>query len=349
MRVEGSIGSLRRLGLPLAAVALAGCEGPASTLDPAGPGSAPITAVWWAMFWGSMAILIAMIALVLYAVYAPPHRRARVSGAVFIVGGGIVFPLTVVTALLVFGIFSGHALLPLPTDRAVERVEVVAHQWWWEIHYPEAAEDDTAAAQERPPLYTANELHIPVGRPVDIHLTSTDVIHAFWVPRLGGKIDALPDRTNVLRIEADEPGVYHGQCAEFCGLQHARMMLRVVAHDEEAYGDWLDGLETLAGSLPREEAAPDEERFQHGRDAFAEFCAECHSLDPAERSPVAPNLGNVFERERLGAGAIDMEPDGLVRWIADHQSYKPGNRMPVFDHLDDDTVGAVADYLKTDR
>lgn len=149
------------------------------------------------------------------------HRR-------WIVGGGVVLPTLSTVLLLAFGIPIGHRMLPLPpADGEALRIEVTGHQWWWQVHYP-----DTTIRLE-------NEVHVPTGLPVDIHLTSADVIHSFWVPRLAGKLDAIPGRTNILRLVADQPGLYRGQCAEFCGLQHAHMQFTLHAHSPEDFAHWL--------------------------------------------------------------------------------------------------------------
>ena len=147
-------------------------------------------------------------------------------GRVWIISGGLVLPLVSITALLAVGIPIGHSMLPL--GEPALRVDITGHQWWWEVHYPEAD------------LALVDELHIPAGVPVDLHLTSADVIHAFWVPRLGGKLDLVPGHVNVLRLEADEPGEYRGVCAEFCGLNHSRMHITVIAHSAEDFSQWFE-------------------------------------------------------------------------------------------------------------
>ncbi|RZJ15878.1 MAG: cytochrome c oxidase subunit II [Haliea sp.] len=218
----------------LAAV-LAGCKasGPLSALDPAGPGATPVAHVWWVIFWCSVVIVIGMVWLALYATLRAPERRLQIAPRQLLVWGGLVLPGALLTALLVYGVRAGHALLPLPVAQAVFEVDVTAHQWWWEVSYPAAPGGMRHAV---------NEIHIPAGRPVDIRVRSADVIHSFWVPRLGGKIDAVPGRTNTIRLEADRPGTYLGQCAEFCGLSHAHMALTLQAHDEPSLQATLDRL-----------------------------------------------------------------------------------------------------------
>lgn len=219
------------------AASLAGCDsaGPLSALDPAGPGAAPITRVWWVMFWGSMVLTAGLTTLGLLAALrrrrgpAPEEGEAR--GRRWLVGGGLVLPGVVIAALLWWGMRAGHALLPLPGAGPVFTVEVVARQWQWEVHYPQ----HPLAPRER------NQIRIPAGQPVDVRLRTADVIHGFWVPRLGGKLDAIPGRTNVIRLQADAPGIYRGVCAEYCGTGHARMAMEVHAHPPEALAAWLAG------------------------------------------------------------------------------------------------------------
>lgn len=147
----------------------------------------------------------------------------------WIIGGGIVLPLLTIAILLLVGVPAGYRMLPVTTAAEVLRINVTGHQWWWEIHYPDTG------------LRLRNEIHIPAGVPVDIHLSTADVLHAFWVPRLAGKLDAVPGRTTILRLQADEPGIYRGQCAEFCGLHHAHMQFTVTAHPPADFHIWQEG------------------------------------------------------------------------------------------------------------
>ncbi len=219
-------------GLLITSLLLAGCGGPFSTLDPAGPAARSVAGLWWGMFAFSSVLLIAVVGLWLYAMRRDPGAVS--DGAAqrlqnrWIIGGGLVLPLASIALLLAFGIPIGHRMLPLPPeDGEVLRIEVTGHQWWWEVRYPDAD------------IRLRDELHIPVGMPVDLHLSSADVIHSFWVPRLGGKLDMIPGHVNVLRLRADAPGTYRGQCAEFCGLRHAHMQFIVEAHDPGDFETWL--------------------------------------------------------------------------------------------------------------
>lgn len=204
-------------------LSLHGCTGELSALDPAGPSARSIAHLWNIMAWSSAAILIFMVILTVYACMRKPRLNEQPSIRVFLLGGGIAFPGVVLLALLIYGLQTGDAQSPVPGESNAYRIEVRAHQWWWEVNYPDAPGGA---------LTSRNEIHAPAGRPLYISVSTQDVIHGFWIPRLGGKIDAIPGRVNTIRLIADEPGVYHGVCAEFCGTGHADMSLRLHAHDE---------------------------------------------------------------------------------------------------------------------
>ncbi|MGZ8160015.1 MAG: cytochrome c oxidase subunit II [Methylobacter sp.] len=212
---------------------LAGCNGPQSALNPAGPSAHAVAKLWWAMFGFSALVLLVIVALWLFAIWRKPKpltdKEAGRLSLRWIIGGGFVLPVVSLTVLLGFGIPMGYRMLPLPlTGETLLRIDVTGHQWWWEVRYPDAG------------IVLKNELHLPAGVPVDIHVTSSDVIHSFWVPRLAGKLDMIPGRTNILRLQADAPGHFRGQCAEFCGTGHAGMVLAVQAHTPKDFQAWLE-------------------------------------------------------------------------------------------------------------
>jgi cytochrome c oxidase subunit 2 len=310
-----------------AAVLLGGCQGafaPYSTLDPAGPVAREIDFLWSVLFWGALAISASVFALFAYASLVRERRAAPVT--LLLWGGGIALPFVTLAILTTLGVRAGAVIEPDPRADAV-RIEVIGHRWWWEIVYRD---------EKGREFYGANEMHIPAGRRVHVHVRSADVIHSFWVPRLAGKMDAIPGVTNVMAIEADMPGAYRGQCAEFCGAQHARMSFDVYAH---APGDYEARLETLAA--PARPAPP----------AFKNTCAHCHSVDPHARAggPSAPNLANVAQRRRLGAGALHNAPGALSEWITRHHELKPGNAMPVFASIDRARLDEIVAYLEATR
>lgn len=212
---------------------LVGCSGPQSILDPAGPSAKAIANLWWGMFTFSAIVLFTVVILWLYALWRKPPRitekQARLLHNRWIINGGLVLPMASITIILSFGIpMTGYHMLPLDiVEQAPLRIEVTGHQWWWEVRYPSTG------------FVTKNELHLPVGVPIDVHVNSADVIHSFWVPKLAGKIDAIPGRTNILRLQSDTTGHFRGQCAEFCGTKHALMVLSVKAHTPENFKAWL--------------------------------------------------------------------------------------------------------------
>lgn len=207
-----------------AALSLTGCSGPLSTLDPAGPAAASIAALWWVMLAGAAA-LFGLVTVLLLAAFVKPGMGARTPAQLWLTGGGLVLPGIVLTPLLLYALWSGERLLAHPAGDAI-RIDAEARQWHWTFTYPDA---------EGSARTSAGVLHIPANRAVDVRVSSTDVIHSFWVPRLAGKIDAIPGHVNVLRLSAVRPGVYRGVCAEFCGVGHTGMEVVVEAHPPEEY------------------------------------------------------------------------------------------------------------------
>jgi cytochrome c oxidase subunit II len=207
---------------------MAGCQGRLSALDPAGPAGASIAALWWGMLGGAAAIF-ALVMLLLALAWRRREPSAAGEGR-WLVGGGLVFPLAVLAALLAWGLVIGERLLAAPAVEAW-RVEVRAEQWQWRFRHADAAR---SAGQ-------VGRLDIPAGRPVELRVSSADVIHSVWVPRLAGKIDAVPGKLNTLRIEAAAPGRYEGVCAEYCGTGHTAMRFVIVAHDAAGWAAWREG------------------------------------------------------------------------------------------------------------
>lgn len=208
---------------------LAGCSGPLSILDPAGPHAEGVAGIWWAMFLFSSAVIIGVIFLWWRAMrrdgMATEPEQLQKKQNSWVVWGGIALPTVAITLLLAFSIPIGHKMLPFEGDDVLT-IEIEARQWYWQVHYPDLN------------LTLVDEIHIPVDTPINFHVTSVDVIHSFWVPRLGGKVDAIPGRTNRLRLEASESGSFQGQCAEYCGVAHTYMTFVVHAHEAEDYAAW---------------------------------------------------------------------------------------------------------------
>ncbi|MGO2149086.1 cytochrome c oxidase subunit II [Halomonas sp.] len=317
---------------------LTGCAGDMSILDPAGQAARDVVLIWWIMLTFATVVLIGVVALWLYTFKRKYQERTpqeeRKIARRWIIGGGILLPVLSVTALLIFGVPTGKRMLPLPLGQPPEVIEVIGHQWWWEVRYPGA---------EGGEVVTANQLIMPAGEPVDFHVTSADVIHSFWVPRLGGKIDMLPGRTNVVRLEADAPGVFGGQCAEFCGAQHANMEFYVEAVEREAYDAWL--AERQEERLAELALANDD--FAQARDEFASTCASCHSVAGLSASTIGPDLSDIGARYTLGAGTLPMEEGAIHYWLENHQTLKPSNKMPSHNYMDTATLESLGAWLET--
>jgi cytochrome c oxidase subunit II len=289
-----------------------------SWLAPAGPAAAELGQLTWVLFGVGAIIYVAVIGLLGFGLWrgrrsSSPDDPSRTPPA-WLVPGGAVVTVLVVTVLLILSLktFGTVAAGPAAGDLTVE---VVGHQWWWTIRYPGVTPEDT--------VETANELHVPVGRRVIVRLLATDVIHSFWVPALQGKLDQIPGKTNVTWLQADRPGVYRGQCAEYCGLQHARMAFVVIARPPAEFEAWL--------RHERAPAAPAaDDLAQQGQRLFlSRGCAACHSIrgTPAF-GHAGPDLTHVASRRTLAAGTLTNVKGNLGGWIADPQGLKPGNRMP---------------------
>ena len=296
-------------------------------LDPAGLAAHTISGVAWSLFVGSTLIFAGVMALLMVALR---QRVGKVNTRWWIVGGGLVFPAVVLSILMVYtAVRSAQITHAPPMDALV--ISVVGKMWWWEVRY---------RRPDGPDVVLANEIHIPVNRPVVIGLSSSDVIHSFWVPQLGGKMDMVPGRTNQLVLQATVPGVYRGQCAEYCGEQHARMAMHVVAHEPADFVTWL----ATQAQPARSPASPLAER---GREAFvAQRCTACHTVrGVSETARLGPDLTHVGSRLHLGAGTVRNDVAAIQRWIAHVQNLKPGARMPSFGERDAADLEAMAVWL----
>ncbi len=322
----------RRLTVALAtALAGAGCTGLQAVLAPAGEEAAAVSRLTVLLFAGGGAILLLVIALTAWATLVPPARRRWLADERAVLLGGVALPVVTLSALLWHGL-GMTATLRDETEPPALVVDVIGEQWWWRVRYPAA--DDAAAFE------TANEIWLPAGVPVELRLTTADVIHSFWVPALAGKLDMIPGRTNRLRLRADRPGVYRGQCAEFCGGAHALMALYVVVADEPAFATWR-----------RRQAAPavpaSDPFLRRGEAAFlAAGCGACHTVAGTPAAGViGPNLTHVGGRRSLAAGVLPIHAGTMAGWIASSQHIKPGNRMPSFAFLAGAELRALASWL----
>ena len=312
-------------------VALAACSSDSpSILSPEGESARRIDRLWWLMLWISLAVLAVVLGLMVVAIVRRGRRGLEVDRATpswgdpFIVIAGVAVPAVILIAVFVVSLRDLNAIAE--QDEATLTIDVIGHVWWWEVRYPGGA-------------VTANEIHIPTGETVRLRLTSDDVIHSFWVPDLAPKIDMIAGRTNVLDVRTDVPGTYRGQCAEFCGLQHANMAFHVVAEPRAEFDAWLQN---------EAQPAVSETATTPGLDVFlGSSCVGCHTIRGTEATgTLGPDLTHMASRPTLAAGTIPNTRANLARWIVDPQSIKPGNVMPPTEVSDED-LDALLDYLET--
>jgi len=330
-----------------------------NALDAAGPQAAWIGQLWWLMLWLCVFVFVAVMAALGWALCrsrrasgsarrklgsgpdaakalapdplpaAGAERQLRLS-----VGGAIGLSSLLLAGLLAASVLTDYALAHLPLHDALS-IRVTAHQWWWEVVYDDPRPDRV--------FTTANELVIPVGRPVVITLQADDVIHSFWVPNLHGKKDLIPGRIAKIQLRADREGMYVGRCAEYCGLQHAFMAYDVVAVTADRFAAWTEHQRTSAPEPQGAAALRGRELFLTGS------CMLCHAIQgTSANARRAPDLTHFASRAHIAAGRLANTPEALAKWIEDPQKIKPGVNMPSHFLPADDLAGLVA-YLGTLR
>jgi cytochrome c oxidase subunit II len=292
-----------------------------------------ISVLWWVMLVGA-SIGFGVIVILLFLGWIRRNRdnlpfggRDR-AGTAIVIGLGVFVPIVILSLLFVWSdlyvIKTTEAPAPGSTQMSVR---VIGHDWWWEVRYPGT------------PAVTANEIHIPVRTGVDMVGTTADVIHSFWVPELNRKVDLIPGRVNRLLLDANHPGEYRGQCAEFCGQQHAHMAMYVFADTPEAFRRWL-------ANEQRPARKPATARARRGEHLFLSLpCSGCHMIrGTSARGTIGPELTHLATRTTLAALTLPNDPPDLARWIEDPQRYKPGSKMPGFSLTRSDRAALVA-YL----
>jgi cytochrome c oxidase subunit II len=344
-----------------------GCTNAPSPLDPRTTGAARIAELGWVMIALATVVCVVVFSALVIALRTAPRRpeaeqrRSAGTGAdrpadqAVIVAGMVIpvailiftFGYTVYTLRQVAGVagVGGAPAVAAHGDHAVHgeagapaallaetgilpavTVQLTGHQWWWQITYPDQQ------------VTTANEIHLPAGVPVQVSVTSEDVIHSFWVPQVTGKVDLIPGKVNTITVRADQPGVYRGLCGEFCGLQHAHMHLRLIVTSADEYVVWV-AQQQQAAAVPTTPAATE------GRQIFVGQCGECHTVQGTSDGTRGPDLTHLASRRTLGAGIHDFNRANLEGWTRDPQSMKPGNKMPNVP-LDDGAVAALVAYLE---
>lgn len=328
---------------------LAGCEDAQSIWNTHGPASKSIGALSLVMTILFLAFTLVMGVLLGIAFY---RRRGTLAehepidadgGQIWIAVGGIAIPLLVLTVLFVMGLrlmsdFPIHGMAGMPSSSQMvgsmkPEILIVGHQWWWEIHYLNNNPSKS--------FTTANELHLPAGRPVNIEVETADVMHSFWIPALNGKVDMIPGQPNFIRLLASQPGVYKGQCAEFCGDEHARMRLLAIAQEPAAYREWM-AEQLLPGVQPTTpEAKTGEELF------VSSPCALCHTVrGTSAGGRVAPDLTHIGSRQMIASDIYPNNDAFLEAWITNAQSLKPDALMPTLKDFTGEQLADLVAYLR---
>lgn len=337
--------ALLLLGVLAVGLVAGGCttDAPQSTLDPQGSAAQAIYELFvtW-LFWPAVAVFFAVEALLLYSIYRFRGRPGDPLPAQLHGNTRLEITWTIIPALILVVIlaatFRTQAILaePPPAGQAI-RVQVIGHQWWWEFQYPDLG------------VTTANEMHIPVGVPIEVELTSVDVIHSYWVPHMAGKMDAIPGRINRMNFTAEAAGVYSGQCSEFCGVQHAMMRMLLVSESQGEFDAWVRGQRAIpAFAQPTPAPGAQESLAQRGAQVFANgACVTCHAIrGTAAQARVGPELTHVGSRRSIAANTLTNTPENLARWLRNPQAVKPGNLMPN-QNLNEQDIAALVAYLQS--
>jgi cytochrome c oxidase subunit II len=271
-------------------------------------------------------VFVVTMAILILALRSPKQAAGRK----FILWSGIYIPVIILVATLLYSLESTLSIRKLNQEEDVLLVKFIGHQFWWEVHYPEFG------------IIEANEIYVPVGKTVRLELSSKDVIHSFWVPNVHGKMDMLPEITNYLSFRVDKPGKYRGQCAEFCGVQHALMAYWLVALPEAEFEAWV----ALRQKDRLEPLGPQEQR---GKEIyFRESCHTCHAIKGTDfHGKAGPDLTHIASRLSLGAASMPNSRQHLGDWIRRSQKLKPVNRMPEYPELPDEDLEDLLSYLMT--
>jgi len=323
--------------------AVPGFSGNQTSLNPVGPAAGHIESEFALIFWITLAIYcIVLLTFVVYVVrrrhslnlmpeplQTTPESDRRAQRWV---GGAMVVTTLLLFTMMIGSFVSGHALGSMNRGTAYT-IDVYGHQWWWEVHYPNDEPDKV--------VVTANEIHVPVGVPLRIHGTSRDVIHSFWAPNVQGKRDLLPGYGTDVMMQVDQPGRWRGQCAEYCGEQHAHMSFYMVAEAGPQFKQWLD-------QQAQSSVAPSNPQTTRGQQVFlSHACVMCHTIrgTPAG-SRVGPDLTHLASRSTIAAGVLPNTIGNLGGWILNAQSIKPGCRMPP-NHMTGTELQDLLAYLET--
>jgi cytochrome c oxidase subunit II len=336
----------------LAIGVVTGCRGDRvqSTLHAAGPPARAVADLWWVMFAVLGIYTLAVFAITGYGIWRKPpaatddqtpEKNEFFGSTKLILLGGIILPTLILVPLLIYSSAATASMRYRPSGLTIR---VIGHRWWWEVQYPDHH------------IETANQLVVPVGQPVRLELAAGDVIHSFWVPQLHGKTDMLPGKVTVTWLLAERPGIYRGQCAEYCGLQHALMAFEVLAVPPAEFVQWLNHAgptgqrptgQRQAVQQPAGEGALETNAVQHPGEAafFRHGCAACHAIaGTAALGRMGPDLSDLADRRMLAAATLLNTREDLFRWLKDPQSIKPGVKMPAT-LASDEELWDMVDYL----
>jgi cytochrome c oxidase subunit II len=304
-------------------------------------GAGPIAAAqamlgWWLLVVSGVVVLVVTVLVLAGAFRGHSNETPAVeregAGVRWVVVGGMIVPAIVLALTFAFTIATENATAA-PPKIAGMTVEIIGHRWWWEVRYPEGGQRQT--------IITANEIHVPAGVPVRLELSSVDVIHSFWIPRLAGKTDVVPGQRNVAWIQADKPGVYRGACTEYCGLQHSNMAAFVVAESVEQFKQWMRAQRDVVSAPSDSDAARGLAVFQKSS------CTACHTIRGTSAvGRIGPDLTHLVSRMTIAGGSLENTRGNLAGWIANPQSIKPGNDMPTAP-LRGTELQALVAYLET--
>lgn len=317
-----------------AALLVIGCVTPVSMFSTGSDAAEQTAGLGWLMIAASAVIFVGVIVIMLVSI---ARRRGRdpeavaldERGGAWVLWGGLIMPVAVLTTISAVAV---KVLRDPPAPMNAATVLITGHQWWWQLDY------DLGGSHTQ--FRTANELHVPVGRPVLLRLTTNDVIHSFWVPSLSGKMDLLPGDTNELHIEARRAGTFHGVCAEYCGAQHAHMAITVVAQDSASFLAWAFAQTAPAGAVADSLASRGERLFTSGP------CATCHSIRGTQaRGVIGPDLTHVASRTTIAAGTLPTTLGSIAGWITNPQALKPGAAMPTLNAYSGPDLRAIAAYI----
>jgi len=310
---------------------------PLSYLTAAGPAARPVLLLNWGLITISSIVILIVAALIIGAIFR--HRTQSEETDAPMSEGGATSWITIGVGISIVPLFASMVWMLLvlrslrePDDPTMLRIDVTAQMFWWSFHY----DDDPSGPAPLKGFTTANEIHIPVGRPVHLRVTSADVIHSFWVPKLVGRMDMIPGQINETWLQADRPGLYRGQCGEFCGLEHAGMGFDVIAETPDDY---------LAWRRHQLEAPDQTPALQSAMSLFDKNCGSCHAVrGTMAAAPIAPDLSHVASRLRIGSGVLANTEASLRLWLKDPDAVKPGTSMPR-PALSEDTLSAIISYV----